>query len=197
MSIPKETIEYIRERVRIEDIAMKYIPSLKKKGKNYIGLCPFHREKTPSFSVSPDKQIFHCFGCNTGGNVFTFISKIENIEFLESVKRAADIAGVAIRDENPEKNEGSIEKIRRINRYAMNFYNSYLKSDAGRAGRDYLESRGIDSAAIDSFMIGYAPDAWDRLCSSLKKNNADLALSEKTGLLGKAKTGNLNYFPDI
>lgn len=192
MSIPKETIEYIRERVRIEDIAMKYIPSLKKKGKNYIGLCPFHKEKTPSFSVSPDKQIFHCFGCNTGGNVFTFISKIENIEFLESVKRVADIAGIAIRDDSTEKREGSIEKIRRINSYAMKFYHSYLKSDAGKAGRSYLENRGLDSAAVDSFMLGYAPDSWDRLTYSLRKNGADLMLAEKIGLIGKSRTtGNL------
>lgn len=190
MSIPKDTIEYIRERVRIEDVAMRYIPSLKKKGRNYIGLCPFHKEKTPSFSVSPDKQIFHCFGCNTGGNVFTFISKIENIDFIESVKRAADIAGVAIREDDSEKSDGSIEKIRRINRYAMNFYNSYLKSDAGKAGREYLTGRGLGSEAIDSFMLGYSPDAWERLSQSLKKNNADLALSEKIGLVGKSKTGN-------
>ncbi len=190
MSIPKDTIEYIRERVRIEDVAMRYIPSLKKKGRNYIGLCPFHKEKTPSFSVSPDKQIFHCFGCNTGGNVFTFISKIENIDFIESVKRAADIAGVAIREDDSEKNEGSIEKIRRINRYAMNFYNSYIKSDAGKSGREYLEGRGLGADAIDSFKLGYSPDAWDRLSQSLKKNNADLVLSEKIGLVGKSKTGN-------
>lgn len=188
MSIPKETIEYIRERVRIEDIAMRYIPSLKKKGKNYIGLCPFHKEKTPSFSVSPDKQIFHCFGCNTGGNVFTFISKIENIEFVESVRRAADIAGIQLREDESDKNDSSIEKIRRINRYAMNFYNSYLKADAGKAGRDYFESRGLKSEAINSFMLGYAPDSWDRLTFSLKKNGADLDLAEKIGLVGKART---------
>jgi len=188
LSISKETIEYIRERVRIEDIAVKYIPSLKKKGKNYIGLCPFHKEKTPSFSVSPDKQIFHCFGCNTGGNVFTFISKIENVEFLESVRRAADIAGIQIREDGSDRNDSSIDKSRRINRYAMNFYHSYLKADAGRAGREYLQSRGLDSAAIDSFMLGYAPDMWDRLAYSLKKNGADLDLAEKIGLIGKAKT---------
>ncbi len=190
MSISKETIEYIRERVRIEDVAMRYIPSLKKRGRNYIGLCPFHKEKTPSFSVSPDKQIFHCFGCNTGGNVFTFISKIENIDFIESVKRAADIAGIAVRDDDSAGNEGSIEQIRRINRYAMNFYNSYIKSDAGKPGLAYFEGRGLDSKAIDLFMLGYAPDAWDRLCHSLKKNNADISLAEKIGLVGKSKTGN-------
>jgi DNA primase len=192
LSIPKETIEYIRERVRIEDIAMKYIPSLKKKGRNYIGLCPFHKEKTPSFSVSPDKQIFHCFGCNTGGNVFTFISKIENIDFIESVRKAADIAGIQLRDDSSDKNESSIEKIRRINRYAMNFYNSYLKADAGKAGRDYLQGRGLDSTAIDAFMLGFAPDSWDRLTYALKKNGADIELAEKIGLIGKARTSG-NY----
>jgi len=192
LSIPRDTIEYIRERVRIEDVVMKYIPSLKKRGKNYIGLCPFHKEKTPSFSVSPDKQIFHCFGCNTGGNVFTFISKIENVDFIESVKRVADIAGIAIRDDVSDKYEGSIDKIRRINRYAMNFYSKYLKSDAGRNGRLYLEGRGVDSSAIDTFMLGVAPDSWDRLSYSLRKNGADLDLAEKIGIIGKSKkTGNM------
>jgi len=189
--IAKETIEYIRERVRIEDVAMKYIPSLKKKGKNYTGLCPFHKEKTPSFSVSPDKQIFHCFGCNTGGNVFTFISKIENIDFAESVKRAADIAGIALR-ETDENSTGSIDQARRINRYAMNFYHSYLKSDAGFEGRKYLKSRGLDASAIESFKLGFSPDSWDRLLLSLKKNGADITVAEKIGLLGRSQTsGNM------
>ena len=77
MPIPDDTIELIRERARVEDIIARYVPSLNKRGKNFVGLCPFHKEKTPSFTVSPDKQIYHCFGCHEGGNVFSFISKIE------------------------------------------------------------------------------------------------------------------------
>ena len=144
-------IEEIKNKLDIVEVIGQYV-KLQKAGANYKALCPFHKEKTPSFSVSPDKQIFHCFGCNTGGNVFTFISKIENIEFVESVRRAADIAGIQLREDESDKNDSSIEKIRRINRYAMNFYNSYLKADAGKAGRDYFESRGLKSEAINSFI---------------------------------------------
>jgi len=188
--ISKNTIEYVRERVRIEDIAARYIPSLKKRGRNYIGLCPFHREKTPSFSISPEKQIFHCFGCNAGGNIFTFISKIENISFQESVKRAADIAGIKI-EYDTDKPSGSIESIRRINQYAMNYYRNYLSSSEGSRGRSYLNKRGVNDESINQFNLGLSPDSWDRLVLALKKNRADMELSERIGLIGKsAKTGN-------
>jgi len=184
--LEKETIEQIRDSVRLEDLASRYIPSLKKKGKNYTGLCPFHKEKTPSFSISPDKQIFQCFGCNTGGNIFTFISKIENIGFLESVKRIADIAGIYISDEKDEVST-VIPSIRRINKYAMNFYQAYLSSDDGSPGKKYLSGRGVSEDAISSFKLGFSPDSWDRLSSNLKKNKADLELAEKIGLIGKSQ----------
>ena len=186
MYLEKETIEQIRDSVRLEDLASRYIPSLKKKGKNYTGLCPFHKEKTPSFSISPDKQIFQCFGCNTGGNIFTFISKIENIGFLESVKRIADIAGIYISDEKDEVST-VIPSIRRINKYAMNFYQAYLSSDDGSPGKKYLSGRGVSEDAISSFKLGFSPDSWDRLSSNLKKNKADLELAEKIGLIGKSQ----------
>lgn len=186
MYLEKETIEKIRESVRLEDLASRYIPSLKKKGKNYTGLCPFHKEKTPSFSISPDKQIFQCFGCNTGGNIFTFISKIENINFIESVKRIADIAGIYISDEKDEVS-AVIPSIRRINKYAMSFYQAYLSSGDGSAGKKYLLDRGVTEEAISSFKLGFSPDSWDRLSANLKKNKADLELAEKIGLIGKSQ----------
>lgn len=186
MYLEKETIEKIRESVRLEDLASRYIPSLKKKGKNYTGLCPFHKEKTPSFSISPDKQIFQCFGCNTGGNIFTFISKIENINFIESVKRIADIAGIYISDEKDEVS-AVIPSIRRINKYAMSFYQAYLLSGDGSAGKKYLLDRGVTEEAISSFKLGFSPDSWDRLSANLKKNKADLELAEKIGLIGKSQ----------
>jgi len=191
--LEKDLIEKIRDSVRIEDIVSKYVPSLKKKGKNYTGLCPFHKEKTPSFSVSPDKQIFQCFGCNTGGNIFTFISKIENIGFIESVKRIADIAGIEISN---EKNEESsvIPAIRRINKYAMSFYQAYLSSADGSAGKQYLAGRGVSEEAIDSFKLGFSPDSWDRLSLNLKKNRAELDLAEKIGLIGKSQKYQDRYY---
>ncbi len=186
MYLEKDIIEKIRESVRIEDMALRYIPSLKKKGKNYTGLCPFHKEKTPSFSISPDKQIFQCFGCNTGGNIFTFIGKIENIGFLESVKRIADIAGILI-DDKADESSTVIPAIRRINKYAMNFYQAYLPSDEGGAGKNYLKNSGVSEEAIASFKLGFSPDSWDRLSVNLKKNKADLELADKIGLIGKSQ----------
>ena len=189
MFLSKEIIEYVRERVRIEDIAPQYIPSLKKHGKNYIGLCPFHKEKTPSFSISPDKQIFHCFGCNSGGNIFTFLSKIENISFNESVKRAADIAGIHI-EYDTEKSASSIDIIRRINLFAANFFSSYLNSAEGNSGRRYLADRGVSEESMKEFKLGLSPDSWDRLTTALQRKKADLETAEKIGLIGRsAKTG--------
>ncbi len=193
MYLEKEIIEKIRDSVLIEDVASRYIPSLKKKGKNYTGLCPFHKEKTPSFSISPDKQIFQCFGCNVGGNIFTFISKIENISFLESVKRIADIAGIDISDENDETS-AVIPAIRRINKYAMSIYQAYLSSGEGSAGKKYILSRGVSEEAIDLFKIGFSPDSWDRLAANLKKNKADLELAEKIGLIGKSQKYQGSYY---
>jgi DNA primase len=187
--ISKETIEHVRERARIEDIAQRYVPSLKKRGRNFVGLCPFHKEKTPSFSVSPEKQIFYCFGCHSGGNVFTFLSKIENIPFHESVKRAADICGVHI-EYDTERTSSSVEIIRRLNRYAMNYYCHYFNSSEGRAGREYIFNRGINEESAKKFKIGMSPDSWDKLASALVKNRADMNVAEKAGLVGKSKTGN-------
>jgi len=190
LNLSKDTIEYVRERAKIEDIAQKYVPSLKKQGRNYVGLCPFHKEKTPSFSVSPEKQMFHCFGCNVGGNVFTFLSKIENISFPESVKRAADICGVHI-EYDTGKTAGSVETIRRLNLYAMNYYSNYYYSSEGRAGREYLLKRGVNEESAKKFRLGMSPDSWDKLASALVKNRADMEVAEKAGLVGKSsKTGN-------
>lgn len=193
MYLEKEIIEKIRESVRIEDLAIRYIPSLKKKGRNYTGLCPFHKEKTPSFSISPDKQIFQCFGCNTGGNIFTFIGKIENIGFLESVKRIADIAGIVI-DDQADESSTVIPSIRRINKYAMSFYQAYLSSGEGSAGKNYFINRGVSEEAIISFKLGFSPDSWDRLSANLKKNKADLELAEKIGLIGKSQKYQGSYY---
>lgn len=197
--ISNKSIEYIRSHTRIEEIVIKYVPSLKKRGKNYIGLCPFHKEKTPSFSVSPEKQIFHCFGCNTGGNVITFISKIENMTFAESVKHLGKISGIEIEYEGEQQDNSSIDHIRRINRYGMNFYHNYLKSAGGEKGLSYLVSRGVDQSSIEKFKIGMAPDSWEMLTKSLMKNKADMSLCEKVGLCGKStknQQGNRDHYYD-
>ncbi len=191
--IPRETIDLIRERTDILEIIKKFVPTLKKKGKNYIGLCPFHKEKTPSFTVSHEKQIFHCFGCQTGGNIFTFISKVERLNFFESVKYLAGFAGVEITNIETEKNP-IFEQGYRINRFAQNFFCKYLNSSEGRIGREYLIHRGIKEGSIELFNIGFAPDSWDKLTGGLKKNSVDLHIGEKIGLLSSSDKNRSHYY---
>lgn len=189
MSIPRETIEIIRDRAHIEDIVRKYVPSLQKKGKNFVGLCPFHKEKTPSFTVSPDKQIFYCFGCHAGGNVYTFISKIERLNFPESVRFLGGLVGVSVRDDadtaNPREAAES-DVMKKLNRLAAAHYHAAIKSDQGGEGREYILERGITSAAIDEFKLGYAPGEWDFLTSYLKSRRAPMNLALKLGLVSSS-----------
>ncbi len=193
MYIPKETIDLVREKVHIEDIIKNYVPDLKKKGKNYIGLCPFHREKTPSFTVSSEKQIFYCFGCHAGGNVFSFISKIERIDFPESVLHVAQIAGINVEISSKQEDSG-ISAINRLNNYAMKYYHAYIDSTSGKAGRDYLLKRGVKNESIDNFKLGFAPDAWSRLFESLKKHKADLEQAESIGLISRSKKKQFQFY---
>ncbi|MBN1496763.1 MAG: DNA primase [Spirochaetes bacterium] len=193
MYIPPETLDLIRSKVAIQDIVKRYVPSLKKRGKNYTGLCPFHKEKTPSFSVSPDKQIFYCFGCHTGGNIFTFISKIERLDFPESVKFVADIAGVPIISEKRGDTD-ALEAFHRLNRGAMEMYHAYIKSPAGKKGLGYIASRGVTEASIRDFAIGYAPDSWDYLARGLIKSERDREYAESMGLIKRSqKRANSHY----
>ena len=121
MSIPKETIDIVRDRAQIQEIIKKYVPTLQKKGRNYIGLCPFHKEKTPSFNVSAEKQTFYCFGCHTGGNVFTFISKIERLTFPESVVFLGNMLGIEVKDEKSTGKTDGLESHKKVNLADMSF----------------------------------------------------------------------------
>ncbi|MGV7928583.1 MAG: CHC2 zinc finger domain-containing protein [Spirochaetota bacterium] len=131
MSIPKETIDIVRDRAPIQEIVKKYVPTLQKKGRNYIGLCPFHKEKTPSFTVSAEKQIFYCFGCHTGGNVFTFISKMERLTFPESVVFLGNMLGISVKDEQARGRNDELEGLKKINMAAMSFYKNMINSPRG------------------------------------------------------------------
>jgi len=194
--IPDETIEEIRGRIRIEDIVKKYVPSLKKQGKNYIGLCPFHREKTPSFSVSSEKQIFYCFGCHTGGNVFKFIQNIERLDFPESVKLLGDRLGITIEEKKQSSGESDFQKALRINQFSAELYHKFIYSSQGKKGKDYLIKRGISEEAIKEFKLGYAPDAWDFLKSSLQKHNVRVDLAESISLLSSKEKDKGKHFYD-
>lgn len=191
--IPQQTIDEIRDRARIEDVVIRYVPSLKKRGANYVGLCPFHKEKTPSFTVSPDKQIFHCFGCHAGGNVFTFISKIENVEFPESVKIVGKIYGVDVNDYFEKGENDKNQLLIKINEYCSKLYSAYLMSDNGIKAVDYLLSRGINNESIDKFKLGYAPDSWDFIKNHLSKKNISFDDALITGVISCKKETNRFY----
>lgn len=187
MRIPDETIDLIREKARIEEIVKNYVPTLKKKGKDFVGLCPFHKEKTPSFTVSPVKQIFYCFGCHAGGNVFSFISRIEGLTFPESVKYVSRLVGIEIHDDKDSGKNEYYENIRRLNNYALKLYHKYLNSPHGKRGYEYLTGRGVSAESINEFQLGYSPDSWDFLLTNLMKHGADLKLAESIGLLKSSK----------
>jgi DNA primase len=193
MAIPRETIELVRTRARIEEIIARYVPSLKKRGMNFVGLCPFHKEKTPSFIVSPDKQIYHCFGCHSGGNVFSFVEKTENLNFPQSVKFIGKIVGVDVSDEDSPR-DSIAEDILRINQYAAKLYSAFLTSPDGTPGINYLQKRGVAEESIGDFKLGYAPESWDFLVSRLKNQNADLSKAALSGLLGSKQDTPGRYY---
>ncbi len=196
MAIPRDTIEIIRDRSRIEEIVQRYVPSLKKRGANYIGLCPFHKEKTPSFTVSPEKQIFYCFGCQTGGNVFSFISKIEHLSFPESVRFLGKIAGIEVREEaRSERNKG-LAYLKRINVFAMNLYRRALMSESGRQALEYARRRGVSDKAIEEFSLGYAPPDGAYLAGRLAAENVSIEEAVKLGLVAPSTRGKPGSFYD-
>ena len=186
MSIPRETIELIRERAQIEEIVKRYVPTLKKNGSNYTALCPFHKEKTPSFSVSPDKQIFYCFGCHAGGNVFSFISKIEGLTFPESVKLVGEIVGIKVENKPDGKSgkDDKIDRLKEINRSAMEFYNNTIFSESGKTGLQYILNRGVTEDSIKEFKLGFSSDSWQYLTNFLNTRKIPLDMCFEIGLLG-------------
>jgi DNA primase len=174
-------LEEIKARTDIVEFISDYVP-LKKSGQNYKGLCPFHSEKTPSFMVSPVKQIFHCFGCGAGGDVVGFLMKQENLSFPEALRYIAAKAGITITD--VPVNKGLAEKreqILRANAAAVNFFMRALHDS--RKASAYLQQRGIDSDSIETFCLGYAPDERSRLYQHLKKSGFTDALLLQAGLV--------------
>jgi DNA primase len=185
--IPEDKISEIKNAADIVDIVSEAV-LLKKAGKNHIGLCPFHSEKTPSFTVSPDKQIFYCFGCGAGGNVFSFLMKQEGLSFPEAVKRIAKRYGIDIpvRPLSPEeKNKiGEKESLLDINRRAMDFFHqNLLNGSRGRKARSYFDKRGITNNTIERFKLGYAPDGWDHLLNFFLNKRISPSILEKSGLI--------------
>jgi len=192
--IPQDIIDRILDANDIAEIISGYIP-LKRAGRNFKALCPFHHEKTPSFTVSPDRQIYHCFGCGAGGNVFSFLMKYERMEFPEAVEMLAKKVGISIPKTEPqEKNTGVAEKLFSINELASKFYHDILfnSKEAGSI-RTYLEKRGISSETAKKFRLGFAPDKWDTLINYLRQKNFSLSLIDKTGLISSREDSSGYY----
>ncbi len=188
--IPEDKISEIKNTADIVDIVSESV-ILKKTGKNYIGLCPFHAEKTPSFTVSPDKQIFHCFGCGTGGNAFSFLMQQEGLSFPEAVRVLARRYGIEIPVQNmsPEQKRRISEKesLLAVNQMAMDYYQTLLRSTAGKTAMQYLKERGMSKESVDDFKLGYAPGGWDNLTNIFLKKKIAPALAEKAGLIVSRK----------
>lgn len=195
--IPQEIIEEINRRVDILDLVGRYV-SLRRTGRNYIGLCPFHNEDTPSFTVTPDKQICYCFGCQKGGGPINFLMEIENLSFVEAARKLAAELGIVIPEKalspQEEKKRQERNQIFNMHKLAAEFYAAQLANNANsRIALEYMKKRDIPQELAKSFMLGYAPDNdWEALCRHLQEKGYSYALIEKAGLGGKsAKTGKL------
>ncbi|MDP2652708.1 MAG: DNA primase [Candidatus Omnitrophota bacterium] len=185
--IPNDVIDQVLDRSDIVQVIAGYVP-LKNAGRSFKALCPFHHEKTPSFVVNPDKQIFHCFGCGVGGNVISFVMKQERMEFPEAVRFLADKAGVLIPEtsEHGEQTRQLRQQLVKINELALKFFHANLfsdKSPAGAAAREYLTGRQVTPDIAKIYQLGFAPDAWDTLMAHLRQENVPLDMMEKAGLI--------------
>lgn len=192
--ITEEFIDDLRNRVDIVDIIKEYVP-LKKQGQNYKGLCPFHSEKTPSFVVSPHKQIYHCFGCGKGGNVYTFLMDRGGLSFLDAVAHLAQRCGIPLPqgELTPEKaRQNSLrERYYHINEMAVQFFQQGLEDRRGQQAKQYLQKRGINNELITKFSLGYAPDSWDELSRFLLEKEITEEEIILLGLAVKGQRGNL------
>jgi DNA primase len=199
--IPEDKVIEIKNAADIVDIISEVV-HLKKSGKNFLGLCPFHSEKTPSFSVSPQKQIFYCFGCGVGGNIFSFVMKHDGLAFPEAARMLAKRYGVDIPKKSltfeQRKRITERESLLNINRHAMAYFLRALHGKLGRIPQNYLKKRGFSAEIIEKFHLGYAPKGWDNLLNFFSKKGVSLALVEKSGLIlaKKDKRGFYDRFRD-
>lgn len=197
MAIPRQIVDEVRSRTDIVEVVGRVV-TLRRAGRTYSGLCPFHNEKTPSFNVVPDKGIFHCFGCGEGGDVFSFLMKTRGVSFFEAVKELGDAAGVVV-----EERELSVEERNRLQRRAdlydvcelasRFFSDTLLARPEGQSGREYLASRGISIETQHRYRLGFAPDSWDCLTTHLHKGRIPAALAVQARVLGKSERSDRVY----
>ncbi len=191
MAYPREFMDELIARSDIVSVVSRYV-SLTRRGSGNLGLCPFHNEKTPSFSVSSDKQFFHCFGCGEGGDVISFVMKIENLDFPDAVARLADWAGMEV----PQSTYGADDRNRKKRaqeacRDAARFFHERFKADEGKEARDYLLGRGLSPSTITRFGLGFSPDAWSSLLDELTGKGYSKTELLSAGLVTTGKTGKI------
>ena len=191
-----EILDEIRSRNDIVSTISQYM-TLKRKGRNYFGLCPFHNEKSPSFSVSPDKQIFHCFGCGVGGDVINFVKKIENIGFLDSVRLLAEKSGIQLPNDISKAEEENIKlknRVYKINELAAKFYHENLYKPTSKIAQDYIKKRKLNNATLKSFLMGYASNSSNELLRFLKEQGFTEEELLASCLIGKSDRGYYDKF---
>lgn len=189
--IPEDIINEIKYRNDIETAVSQYV-NLKRRGKNLVGLCPFHSEKTPSFTVYPENGSFYCFGCGVGGDVFTFTGLIENLDYIESVKLLAERSGITLPQDGYDDSMQRLKKrIYDINRDTARFFHAFLMSPGGKWALDYLMGRGLTVKTIKHFGLGAAPDSWDALIHHLKEKGYTESDMLAANVIGKSERGSL------
>ena len=185
MYYEEDFVEEVRQRSDVVDIISSYV-NLKRTGSNYVGLCPFHNEKTASFSVSPSKQMYYCFGCGAGGNVFTFLMEYENLTFVEALERLAEQAGMELPEkgnsENDRKRRDLRDSILEVNKLAANYYFACLKSEQGKIGYEYLTKRELKPETIVRFGLGFAGKGGSPLYQYVKSKGYPDSVLKETGL---------------
>ncbi|MBD3367577.1 MAG: DNA primase [Candidatus Eisenbacteria bacterium] len=190
-SIPDELIDEIRSANDIVDVISERI-DVKRAGRRYKARCPFHREKTPSFSIDPDKQLYYCFGCGAGGNVFTFLTEYDKIGFLDAVRELAERAGIVIPDGENARDEHE-DPVYRVNAFATACFAANLKGAQGAPARAYIERRGLTGETVEAFRIGYAPPGWNGLLNAARAKGIGDELLEEAGLVTRKDEGSRLY----
>ncbi|MEN8159740.1 MAG: DNA primase [Myxococcota bacterium] len=185
--IPDDTLQAVRDRVDIVDLVGRHV-GLKKAGRSFKGLCPFHHEKTPSFVVTPERGTWHCFGCGEGGNAFAFLMRHENLTFPEAVRSLAAELGIEI-PETSSGERGVLEGVLRANALAHEYYQRALSGDEGRGAREYLAERGLGEDEARRFGVGFAPDRWEGVAEVLRRARIPGALGERAGLVRARSSG--------
>ncbi len=194
MPISEAFLEELSARSDIVDVVSGYVQLTKRSGANLFGLCPFHSEKTPSFSVNSERQIYHCFGCGKGGGVINFIMEMENLSFRDAVEFLARRAGMEVPQDSPDENRSRRARMLELNRDAARFFHRQLMAPSGRAGQEYVLRRGIGNM-VKPFGLGYAPDAWESLTDAMLEQGYTKAELVDAGLARTGKNGGVyDYF---